>query len=68
MISINRKEKKKEIWIFERANREREGRKKKKRKEGKIREKGKELEEISLKVRLCINVCSLSLNFCFDKC
>ena len=54
---------------MEGANREREGRrKKKKRKEGKIREKGKELEEISLKVRLCINVCSLSLNFCFDKC
>jgi hypothetical protein len=68
MISINRKKKKREeIWIFERANREREGRKKKKRKEGKIKEKGKELEEINLKVRLCTNVCTLSLNFCFDK-
>jgi len=50
MISINKKEKRKEkIWILERANREREGRKKKKRKEGKTREKGKELEEISKK-------------------
>jgi hypothetical protein len=54
---------------MEGANREREGRrKKKKRKEGKIREKGKELEEISLKVRLCINMCSLNFKFCFDKC
>ena len=43
MISINRKKKREEIRIFERANREREGRKKKKRKEGKIREKGKRI-------------------------
>jgi hypothetical protein len=26
------------------------------------------LEEISLKVRLCINMCSLSFKFWFDKC
>jgi hypothetical protein len=26
------------------------------------------LEEISLKVRLCINECSLSFKFCLDKC
>jgi hypothetical protein len=36
---------------------ESEVRKKKKRKEGKVREKGKELEKISKKVRLCINIC-----------
>ena len=46
----------------ERRRREKRG------KEGKIREKGKELEEISLKVRLCINMCSLRFKFCFDKC
>jgi hypothetical protein len=37
-------------------------------KRGKDKKKRRELEEISLKVRLCINMCSLSLNFCFDKC
>ena len=41
------------------------GRRRKKRRKDKGRRK--ELKKISLKVRLCINVCSLSLNFCFDK-
>ena len=53
LININRsKKKKKRNLIFERKRigRSEKG-KKKKRKEGKIREKGKELEEISLKVR-----------------
>ena len=53
MININRKEKKRRnLQNFERERVGRsEGRnkKKKKRKEGKIREKGKELEEISKK-------------------
>ena len=42
-----------------RVNREREGRKKKKkkRKEGNWKGNKKELEEISKKVRLCINMC-----------
>ena len=37
-------------------------------KRGKDKERRRELEEISLKVRLCINMCSLSFKFCFDKC
>jgi len=52
MIYIKRKEKKKtkeETCKILRENRRSEVRKKKKRKEGKIREKGKELEEISKK-------------------
>ena len=47
-----KKERKRKVWSeILRVNREREGRKKKKRKEGKIREKGRDLEEISKKVR-----------------
>jgi len=51
MIYIKRKEKKtkEETCKILRENRGSEVRKKKKRKEGKIREKGKELEEISKK-------------------
>ena len=52
MININRSKKKKDESDFERKRIGRRDKgKKKNRKEGKIREKGKELEEISLKVR-----------------
>ena len=55
LININRSKKKKRNLIFERKRigRSEKG-KKKKRKEGKIREKGRDLEEISEKGLGCL--------------